>query len=123
MTTLQMNQSRWGFHAVDFATYSKIKKLRYEFYQALHQAANRRRWDAKTKYRVGDRPTLNPKFEPLSYYDRHGRNPIRHAWIDELYFWAKRIHQTQEGIQPFAAKYDRKELDLNAALKLVDTLI
>ncbi len=60
-------------------------------------------------------------FEPRNWSDRHGRNPIRHAWIDDLYFWAKPVRETPE-IEEFKSRNGREEIGLDEALKLVDEL-
>ena len=121
-TTRPVYRSKWGFHPVDRETYFKIRKLRYEWFKQLRKAACQRRWEAKENPK-GDRPTLVSWFEAKSWNDRHGRNPIQHAWIDHLYHWVKPPRHTPEEIESKKFRIGRNEVNLEEALKVIDELL
>ena len=40
-------QSRWGYHACDYETFIKLKRLNYLYFKALKMRARWERWDRK----------------------------------------------------------------------------
>jgi hypothetical protein len=101
--------SRWAYHACDYATYLKLKRLNHLIEQAKHLAAAQWRFDRKAVNRgvrfepicqggrrVGrrriDGATLRPEC-PLPYtlvLLGHRRRPaIDHDWVAELFCAAR----------------------------------
>lgn len=98
-------RSRWGYHACDYATYHKLKRLNHLVEQAKHQAAAHWRFDRKTvnqgvrfepicrdRRMVGrrriDGAVARPEC-PLPYklvlLGRRPRPAIDHDWVGALF--------------------------------------
>lgn len=128
MTVIQnVSQSRFGFHACNYETYKKIKKLYGFYWKALRRNAEWERWNRKEPqnrilrkwYRnekgqktgfeiVGPKPEPQryPIFGTLNYVPKGG-HALKAMGVVDAYLTAKHPYATPEAVKPLGLSVEQ----------------
>lgn len=128
MTTIQnVHKSRFGFHACDYPTFLKIKKLHKLYWQAVRRHAEWVRWDRKLpKNRLlkkwyrnekGQKTgfeIIGPKPEPKRYpifgalnYIPQGEPSLSSMGVINDYLIARHPYATPEEVKPLCLSIEK----------------
>lgn len=137
MTEKKVYKGRFGFHACDYDTYCKLKKLHAYYWKALRRYAEWERWNRKDPSNrllrkwfrnekgqktgfeiVGPKPepVQYPVFIDANYYKIKGTHRLKSESVLEDYQKARTPYATEEAVQPLTLSVDK----INKMLALLE---
>ena len=127
MTEKKVYKGRFGFHACDYETYRKLKKLYAYYWKSLRAYAEWERWNRKDpSNRILRKWTRNDKGQKISFEvvgpkPEPGRYPV---FVNTNYYGAKGTHRLksesviddyQKARMPYATESSVPTLSLSVA--------
>ena len=108
--SINVFESRWGYHPCDYETFLKLKALHKAYWQAVYDYAKRIRWERKTVNQQGVEPKINLHFVKRIGFWGNVHSHVTDHGIREAYQLARMPISNSSKVKPILSKEQIEDL-------------